>query len=131
MNLPGEYLYIILARIDVDGTSALDLLGSSAIGDPDGDQLPDVVDGWGESMELRILQVAPKLATPDPLSPVAGDGNSDPVNDIWQWEATNWAQKDPDTLLPVGYQVLNPIIPAPLSKIRFQVVSPTLDAQSN
>ena len=61
---PGEYLYEVLSRIDVDGTSGVEALGNAAIGNSDVDDDPampdpylEVVDAWGNPLQLRILQV--------------------------------------------------------------------------
>jgi len=137
LNEPGEYLYLILSRINVGGISALESLGSnsSIVGDPDGDGNPDIIDAFGDSMQLRIVQVA--------VTETAVSGN-----DIWTDVADseiNWQQHTeepiavgPDGLentsddffvnVPQGYQFLDPVIPRSLGKIRFQVVSPNLEA---
>ena len=49
-DLPGEYLYAILQRIDVDGVSGTDQLGNTYFGDTDRDGHLEVVDGWGQPM---------------------------------------------------------------------------------
>ena len=56
LDLPGEYLYEILRSIQVDGQSAVESLGSSAIADTDGDRFPEVVDAWGEPLLFDIEQ---------------------------------------------------------------------------
>ena len=131
---PGEYLYLILSRIDIGGISALESLGPNVVGNPDGDGHPDIVDAFGDSMQLRIVQVA-----------VADTAL--PGNDIWTDvpdSQINWQQHNelpiavgPDGLentsddlvvnIPRGYQFLDPVIPRSLGKIRFQVVSPNLE----
>ena len=131
---PGEYLYLILSRIDIGGISALESLGPNVVGNPDGDGHPDIVDAFGDSMQLRIVQVA-----------VADTAL--PGNDIWTDvpdSRINWQQHNelsiavgPDGLentsddlvvnIPRGYQFLDPVIPRSLGKIRFQVVSPNLE----
>ena len=55
-DLPSEFLYEILSRIDYNGASALDAIGSQAVGDSDGDGLLEIVDGWDEPMEFVIQQ---------------------------------------------------------------------------
>ena len=134
---PGEYLYLILSRIDIGGISALESLGPNVVGNPDGDLHPDIVDAFGDSMQLRILQVAVDLGDP----PVV------PTDDIWTDvpdSQINWQLHDelsiavgPDGLantsddlvvnMPRGYQFLDPVIPRSLGQIRFQVVSPRLE----
>ena len=134
LNAPGEYLFLILSRIDVGGISALESLGPNLVGNPDNDDHPDIVDAFGDSMQLRIVQVA-----------VADTAL--PGNDIWTDvpdSQINWQQHNelsiavgPDGLentsddlvvnIPRGYQFLDPVIPRSLGKIRFQVVSPNLE----
>ena len=53
----GEYLYEILSRLNVDGTSGVEVLGNVSIGDSDEDGIPEVVDAWGNPLQMRILQV--------------------------------------------------------------------------
>ena len=110
---PGEYLYEILSRIDVDGASGVEAMGNASIGDSDEDTIPEIVDAWGNPMWMRILQVR-ALETPP------GSGN-------WVDQETNWDAPDPTNFfIPEGYEILNPTIPRPLDKIRFQVISPRL-----
>jgi prepilin-type N-terminal cleavage/methylation domain-containing protein len=52
----SENLYMILSRIDLDGTPAVDSLGSLAIGDTDGDGLQEIVDAWGEPIVFQFRQ---------------------------------------------------------------------------
>ena len=131
---PGEYLFLILSRIDVGGISALESLGPNVVGDPDNDGHPDIVDAFGDSMQLRIVQIEVADTTL-------------PGNDIWTDvpdSQINWQQHNelpiavgPDGLegtsddlvvnIPRGYQFLDPVIPRSLGKIRFQVVSPNLE----
>ena len=134
LNAPGEYLFLILSRIDVGGISALESLGPNLVGNPDNDDHPDIVDAFGDSMQLRIVQVAVADTTL-------------PGNDIWTDvpdSQINWQLHDelsiavgPDGLantsddlvvnMPRGYQFLDPVIPRSLGQIRFQVVSPRLE----
>ena len=120
MNLPSEYLYEILNRIDFDGTSGLESFAGSAIGDTDLDGVLEIVDSFGEPMQMRILQViATETAT-----------NSEIWNDAAN---TTWILKEttgPNTGLPIGYTRLDPTIPRRLDQIRFQVFSARLDAQT-
>ena len=134
---PGEYLFLILSRIDVGGISALESLGPNVVGDPDNDGHPDIVDAFGDSMQLRIVQVAVQHANP-PAFP--GDDNWTDVPDSeinWQQhnvlriaEGPDGQEGTPDDLfvnVPRGYQFLSPVIPRSLGQIRFQVVSPRLE----
>jgi len=126
LNEPGEYLFLILSRINIGGISALESLGSnsSIVGDPDNDGRPDIVDAFGDSMQLRILQVA----VTDTTFPVEDSWTDVPDSEI------NWQQHDEVDIgglvvnVPRGYQFLNPVIPRSLGKIRFQIVSPNLEA---
>ena len=122
LDLPGEYLYLILERINVDGRSALETLGRSSFPDTDNDNIPEVVDAFGDSMQLRIVQVAVTDVMP-------------PANDVWTdvpSSEINWQRLVPigttGVKIPQGYEALNPVVPRPITKIRFQVVSPTLEA---
>ena len=56
LDLPGEYLHEILRSIQVDGQSAVESLGSSAIANTDNDGFPEVVDAWGEPLLFDIEQ---------------------------------------------------------------------------
>lgn len=105
-DLPGEYLYEILSRIDHDGVSGVESLGTPAIADSDADDYPEVVDAWDQPLELRVLQVD-----------VDAGGNDLPVD---------WTNRDPVTLMPQGYTYLNPTVPRDIEKIRFQVISRSL-----
>ncbi len=123
-DLPGEYLYAILERIDYDGSSGIEALGNAAIGNSDGDQYPEVVDAWGNSMQLRILQVISEE--------VDASGNFQADTGVWQDYPTDWTTEQdagvPTDGLPVGYCPLNPVVPQELNEIRFHVVSPQLDS---
>ena len=121
LDQPGEYLYLILQRIDIDGKSALETLGRNIVGNTDGDIFPEIVDGFGDSLHLRIVQVA-----------ATGDGGG--RNEIWTdvpEAQINWKQSSligaTSFKIPNGYQFLNPVIPRSINKIRFQVVSPNLE----
>lgn len=70
----SENLYTILSRIDLDGTPAVDTLGSAAIGDSDGDGELEIVDAWGEPIVFQFRQqvLAP---SPDPsTAPISRSG---------------------------------------------------------
>ncbi len=131
-NLPGEYLYAVLTRIDLDGSPAIESLGNNAIGDFDSDGFLEVVDAWGEPMQLRIWQVDAQEVD-DTGSPSAG-------TDIWEdvpgvnfdlrAGATEYRddvgniQKNPG--IPSGYTVLDPTVPREVNKIRFEVTATRL-----
>ena len=121
LDLPGEFLYLILQRIDIDGSSALESLGPNVVDNTDDDMFPEIVDAFGDSLQLRIVQVG-----------ATGDGGG--KNEIWTDvppSQLNWNLSSPigttSFKIPNGYQFLNPVIPRPANKIRFQVVSPTLE----
>ena len=74
-NQPGEFLHLILSRIDIDGISALESLGPNVVGDPDGDGLLDIVDAFGDSMALVAVQdtgsqIMPLDPTVTPAPPI-------------------------------------------------------------
>lgn len=121
---PGEYLYAILENIDAGGVSAVESLGDSAIDNLDGDSHPSVVDAWGNDLQLRILQVIAEEQN--------GSGSFMPDTGLWIDYPVDWNTKQnsgvPTDGLPVGYCPLNPVVPRPLHKIKFQVVSPRLDS---
>ena len=131
---PGEYLYLILSRIDIGGISALESLGPNVVGNPDGDGHPDIVDAFGDSMQLRIVQVA-VADTALPGNDIWTDVPDSQIN--WQQHTEELIAVGPDGLagtsddlvvnIPRGYQFLDPVIPRSLGKIRFQVVSPNLE----
>jgi len=106
-NLPGEYLYLTLERLNIDGSSALESLGPNVIANSDDDAYPEIVDAFGDSLQLRIVQVL------------------DVTN-----EQTNWKQFTDignGIKMPVGYQFLDPSEPRSTNQIRFQIVSPNLE----
>lgn len=130
-NLPGEYLYAALARMDIDGTPAVELIGNAAIGNVDGDSFPELIDAWGEPLQLRILQVGVK----DPMDPDTANrpsipdpgeyvGTGDPVvhEDVVDDDDIDFDVLDSDAV-PLGYAGLDPIVPREIRKIRFQVIS--------
>jgi len=112
-DLPGEYLYAVLERMNIDGSSGIELLGNQAIDDVDGDTFPEVVDAWGEPLQLRIWQIA----TVEP-APVGGSTSPVVYTDVAAIDFD-----DLETGSPKGYTLLNPSIPREIRKIRFQVVS--------
>ena len=73
---PGEFLHLILSRIDIDGISALESLGPNVVGDPDGDGLLDIVDAFGDSMALVAVQDTGSQIMP--LDPTVAP----PINEI-------------------------------------------------
>ena len=119
-NLPAEYMYELIKRVDFDGSSGIEGLGNAAIGDSDGDGYLEVVDAWGGPLHLRILQV------------IGSETPAGSNTDLWENAATNWTLKEtsvgPLLGLPVGFSGINPVIPRELDQIRVQVVSPRLDS---
>lgn len=116
-NLPGEYLYEILSRIDVEGESGIELLGTRVIGNSDDDMFPEVVDAWGDPMLLRIWQIG---AEPGP------DFANDVYEDVKLPGNPNVHGHDFDILdgaFPQGYTVIDPTVPREVSQIRFEVTS--------
>jgi hypothetical protein len=133
-NLPGEFLYQILDRIDFDGESGVEILGGRAVGDTDSDGFFEVLDGWNDSLQLRFFQIALDPATqPKPTpsndTPAAADVYVDYPNPDFDIVVPS-AGVNPVFLLPVGYGVMDPTIPRELGKIRFDVVSPNMGRQS-
>jgi prepilin-type N-terminal cleavage/methylation domain-containing protein len=94
---PAEFLYQILASIQIDGQSAVELLGNSAIANDDNDDFPEIVDAWGEPMLFDIEQLT---ATNDG----SGRVTTDP----------------PDT---VGSVSLDPRVPRALGDLRIVIGS--------
>jgi prepilin-type N-terminal cleavage/methylation domain-containing protein len=113
-ELPGEYLYQILRRIDFDGVPAIESLGSSSFADTNGNGLLELVDAWGEPLLWLILQV----------DVVDRNVTEEKLQDL----PTDWTQRDSDGM-PVGYTFLNPIIPRDLQQIRITVFSQRLNQQ--
>lgn len=111
-NLPGEYVHAILSRMDVDGTPAIELLGNSAVGNSDDDDFPEVVDAWGDPLQLRIWQV--NVMEPMPNDAVFED----------------MAPLDFDTVdaagAPIGYAGLDSTVPREVQQLRFEVISTRL-----
>ena len=63
----AEILYQLLGQIEFNGTSARDALGSSAFGDPDGDDQLEVVDAFGDPIGFQLLQ---ENLIPENVNPV-------------------------------------------------------------
>ena len=128
---PGELLYRILERISIDGSSALELLGGNIVGDPDEDGVPDIVDAYGASMGLRLVQVDVNLVGRTPADDEPPNENitfSKPAEDLWVSKETNWNLRGAKGL-PRGYVNANPVVPRAIHDLRFQVVSSTLEAR--
>jgi hypothetical protein len=72
----SELLYEILQNIDVDGVPAVETLSASSIGDTDGDQILEILDGWGEPMFLEWQQEKLQIADPEEniWEPIGGGG---------------------------------------------------------
>ena len=126
-DLPGEYLYAVLQRMDIDGTPAVELIGNAAIGNIDGDAHPELIDAWGEPLQLRIWQVDVK--DPGELAGDPGryaDGSPVIFEDV---DTLDFDLIDEDTLFPTGYVPLTAQIPRSIQQIRFQVVSTRIARQ--
>ena len=128
-DLPGEYLYEILQQLDIDGVPAVELIGNAAIGNSDQDAFPELIDAWGEPLQLRIWQVDVK-----PLAETSGTDSGlypDGVTPVVFEDVDNvdFDLIDPVTLFPTGYVPFNPQIPRVIQKIRFQVVSTRIARQ--
>ena len=94
----AECLYLILTAMNEDGTNAAaDFLSPTEIGDVDQDNMPEILDGWGNPIEflrwapgfLSFRQSGVGAAEPDPFDPLKvdprwhddfplGSGNSNP-----------------------------------------------------
>ena len=73
----AEMLYALLNQIDFNGTSALDSLGSSAVGDTDGDGQLEIVDAWDEPLGFQFHQANLQRTSASP--PTTGS----PANGVW------------------------------------------------
>ena len=136
LELPGEYLYQILSRIQFQGTTALDALGNQAIGDSDGDGFLEIVDAWGTPMEMRIFQIGIRENDPTFL---AGEHAQDIFisrgqNEILPENRLDWNDRNPTRIdprtgaenvfrFPLGWVSLNTSIPRSLDQIRVEIVS--------
>ena len=129
-NLPGEYLYQTLAQLDIDGTPAIELLGPQAIGNSDDDAFLEVVDAFGDPLQLRIwqvdaIEVASSSTASTPLSPGVTDVWVDKTPDVGPFPLIDFESRAPNGV-PDGYSVIDPTIPRPINKIRFEVISTRL-----
>jgi prepilin-type N-terminal cleavage/methylation domain-containing protein len=112
IELPGEFIFQILKKIDFDGIPAIESLGSSAFADTNNNSFPEVVDAWGEPLLMLILQVNASEAPPE-------NWVDSSVVDWTREETVN-----PNTRgLPIGTTTLNPVIPRDLHKIKIIVFS--------
>lgn len=123
-DLPGEYLYALLARIDLDGAPAVETIGNQAIGDYDGDGFLEIVDAWGDPLQLRIWQVGAEEVDDDIWEDVAVVNYDLRVNSIEFEDDFGNIQKF--TGAPTGYTVLDPTVPREINKIRFEVIATRL-----
>lgn len=76
----SEMLYRIISELEFDGTSGLDSLGSSAVGDTDGDGQPEIVDAWGEPIAFQFQQQHLFQLPSDPTDPT----QKDKENGVWR-----------------------------------------------
>jgi hypothetical protein len=88
-NANAELLFLIVEDSDLDGASAIEMFGSSEIGDTDGDGLNEFLDGYGNPIRwIRWPSGFAQLgrAYPDLLNPAIVDGsgnltiNSEPAD---------------------------------------------------
>ena len=99
----SEFLYQILANINVDGVPAVDQLGQ-AIGDTDGDGVLEIVDAWGEPLYLQWQQEQLHLPTIPSMAQVASEIN----NNVWVSEGNfvGLSREHADATM-VGYSTAN------------------------
>lgn len=81
-NEDAECLYMIIESIQVGETNGLDFFKPSEIGDTDGDDMPELLDGWGSP--IHFLRWAPGFVaprsnlhrpdSPDPFDPLGVRG---------------------------------------------------------
>jgi len=102
-NANAELLFLIVEDSDLDGASAIEMFGSSEIGDTDGDRLNEFLDGYGNPIRwIRWPSGFAQLgrAYPDMLNPAIVDGsgnltiNSEPADRLRVdpgWYASNKA----------------------------------------
>ena len=115
-----DSLYAVLARMNIDGSSGVELIGNQAVGNVDDDAFPEVVDAWGEPLQLRIWQIA--TVEPPPVAGATPSVSSIVYTDVAD-TAINFDVVNVTTGVPNGYVLLNPSIPREIQKLRFQVVS--------
>jgi len=109
LDLPGEYLYLILERLNIDGSSALESLGPNVVANSDNDDYPEIVDAFGDSLQLRIVQVL------------------DVTTEQTDWNRLVAVPGGNGIKIPSGYQFLDPSESRSTNQIRFQVVSSNLE----
>ena len=117
----SEILYRILNDLDVDGTSGIDVIGTAAIGDTDGDTVPEIVDAWLEPIAFEFHQrilvpVELEMAAPNTATPTMRSG-------IWT-EYDN--SINPNLTAQQRMTDFFPILPVLPSEIRFYVSSEKL-----
>ena len=83
----AEMLYALLNQIDFNGTSALDSLGSNAVGDTDGDGQLEIVDAWGEPLGFQFHQENLERVPVPPISIPPTTAN--PANGVWGIQDAN------------------------------------------
>jgi len=116
LNLSGEYLYLLLSRINYDGEPAIESFNKNSIADTDGDGLLEIVDAWGEPLYMAIYQVAAETS--------GGDIWIDNPNQDW----SQTVYVAPFGFYPVGYTTLKSTIPRELSQIRVKVFSKRMES---
>src|SRR5690606_31912666 len=66
----AECLYLILSTIRDGDTTGLDFFSPGEIRDLDGDNVPEIVDGWGHP--IAFFRWAPGYTANNPTHPIAG-----------------------------------------------------------
>jgi prepilin-type N-terminal cleavage/methylation domain-containing protein len=113
LNLSGEYLYLLLSRINYDGVPAIETFNKNSFADTDSDGLMEIVDAWGDPLDVKIFQLREGVVDYD-------------------WGRCDY-KYDPVTNTSIfnvlGFDGLNPVIPRELGQIRVKVASRNVDCE--
>ncbi len=125
-DLPAEYLYRLMHRLEHDGLPAIESMGDAAIADTDGDGLLELVDSWGEPLLWMIVQLDVHLPAPSGAAELlqALGTETFPEPPVVDWTQRNYGG---NMGMPWGYIALDPIVPRDFSQIRIMVYSKRLN----
>ena len=110
----AEILHRFLLQIDFNGSTALDALGSSAVGDSDGDGQLEVVDAWGEPIFFQFLQPNIDVEMTNPTfgvwAPVAGAASTTETEIDQRDSVADFTMANRASIKPVRVDQLTPLV---------------------
>lgn len=110
----AEVLYAVFSQLEFEGTSALDALGSSAVGNTDGDSFPEIIDAFGDPIAFEFHQRN--------IAPVPSTSSSGGDTGVWSTPVADPSTGELERPM-INFEFVNPVLP---SDIRFFATSETL-----